>query len=278
MVSTMQKIKGEQKVHIKIIFANVIQCMIHCGYNEKKENIFAGLHPEKYVEYFKKENPDILCMAECLIDNDKGQSEFVENIARNCRLPFYKNLVGERAFFVENKFYGLSICSRFPFNDYKVLKLANPKIETIRPNGEYWIMHDKYVQKASLKINEKKIVNITNTHMFPFQHFNKHFWDNEFAEYRNSWAKMLVTDNKTNIMCGDFNTVGISIDKAFPELQVGNKLNSLVSYDGKKYQPKYPYNTQIEYILATKDCKLVSSKAEMLYSDHPFLIVEIDIL
>lgn len=251
--------------------------MIHCGYNEKKENIFAGFHPEKYIEYFRKENPDILCMAECLMDDTNGESEFVENIAQSCQLPYYRNLVGEKAFFVENKFYGLSICSRYPFNDYKILKLANPKIETIRPNGEYWIMHDKYVQKASLKINENKNVNITNTHMFPFQHFNKHFWDNEFAEYRNSWAKMLVTDSQTNIMCGDFNTVGISIDKAFPELQVGNKLNSLVSYDGKKYQPKYPYDTQIEYILASKDCKLISSKSEMLYSDHPFLIAEIDV-
>lgn len=45
-------------MRIKVIFANVIQCMIHCGYNEKKENIFAGFHPEKYVEYFKDENPD----------------------------------------------------------------------------------------------------------------------------------------------------------------------------------------------------------------------------
>ena len=138
-------------------------------------------------------------------------------------------------------------------------------------------MHDKYVQKASLKIGDENNINIINTHMFPFQHFNKHFWDDEFKEYRNQWAKMLVTDNQTCIMCGDFNTVGISIDKAFPELQIGKKLNSLVSYDGKKYQPKYPYDTQIEYMLASKNCKLISAKEEMLYSDHPFLIAEIEI-
>ena len=263
-------------MRIKVIFANVIQCMIHCGYNEKNENIFAGFHPEKYVEYFKDENPDILCMAECLMDNIKGDSEFVEHITQSCKLPYYKNLVGEKAFFVENKFYGLSICSRFPFNDYKVLQLANPKIETIRPNGEHWVMHDKYIQKAGLQIKSNKNINITNTHMFPFQHFNKHFWDEEFKEYRNQWAKMLIPDEQTNIICGDFNTVGISIDKAFPELQVGNRLNSLVSYDGKRYQPKYPYDTQIEYILASKDCKLISAKEEMLYSDHPFLITEIE--
>jgi exonuclease III len=264
-------------MRIKVIFANVIQCMIHCGYNEKKENIFAGFHPEKYVEYFKDENPDILCIAECLMDNIKGDSEFVEHITQSCKLLYYKNLVGEKAFFVENKFYGLSICSRFPFNDYKVLQLANPKIETIRPNGEHWVMHDKYIQKAGLQIKSNQNINITNTHMFPFQHFNKHFWDEEFKEYRNQWAKMLIPDEQTNIICGDFNTVGISIDKAFPELQVGNKLNSLVSYDGKRYQPKYPYDTQIEYILASKDCKLISAKEEMLYSDHPFLIAEIEV-
>ena len=76
------------------------------GHNEKKENIFAGFHPEKYVAYFAKEQPDILCMAECLLDNENGQSFFVADISERCGLPYYKNLVGEKAFFVDGKYYG----------------------------------------------------------------------------------------------------------------------------------------------------------------------------
>ncbi len=50
-----------------------------------------------------------------------------------------------------------------------------------------------------------------------------------------------------------------------------------MSFNGKKYQPRYLYNTQIEYILATKDFKLLSAKDEMSYSDHPFLIVDVEV-
>ena len=262
---------------MKIIFANVIQGMHHIGYNEKKENLFVGFCPKKYVAYFAKEQPDILCMAECLFDTPDGKSAFVEDIAKQCGLPYYKNLVGEKAFFVEGKYYGLSICSKFPIEDYEVLKLANPKIETIRPNGDYWVMHDKYIQKAVVRVGTDKKIQLINTHMFPFQHFNKHFWDEEFREYRAQWAEMLIPDDKKALVTGDFNTVGISIEKAFPELKIGEKLQSLVSYDGKKYQPVYPYDTQIEYILATIDFKLLSAKEEMLYSDHPFLIAEVEV-
>lgn len=254
-----------------------MQCMIHLGYNEKKENILAGFHPEKYIDYFKKEQPDILCLAECIMDKPDGTGTFINDLTKTCALPHYKNLVGEKAFLIANKYYGLSICSKFPFSSYDILKLANPKIETTRPNGNHWIMHDKYIQKAGLNISKDKTLQITNTHMFPFQHFNKHFWDKEFASYRNDWAKMLLPNDKLSLITGDFNTVGISIKEAFPELKIDDKLQSLVSYNGKKYQPLYPYDTQIEYLLATKDITLLSAKEEMLYSDHPFLVAEIEI-
>ena len=262
---------------LKIIFANIMQCVLHCGFNEKKENISGSFHPEKYIEYFTKEEPDILCLAECIMDNDKGISSFIDKLSKKCDLPYYKNLSAEKAWLVKDKFYGLSICSKFLFLSYKVLKLANPKIETIRPNGDHWVMHDKYIQKASLEIPDGKQVNIINTHMFPFQHFDKHFWDEEFAEYRKQWAKMLKPTDKISFITGDFNTVNISIDKAFPELGIDDTLQSLISFDGRKHQPKYPYDTQIEYILATKDFKLLSAKEDMCYSDHPFLIVEVEI-
>lgn len=265
-------------MRIKIMFANVIQGMIHCGYNDKKENVFTGFHPNWYVEYFHKENPDILCMAECIMDDVQAGSQFVDKIALRCQLKYCKNLVGEKAFFIDDKFYGLSVCSRFPVVKYEVAKLPNPKVETIRPNGEHWIMHDKYIQKAIVQLPDGKEINLINTHMFPFQHFNKHFWDDEFAEYRKKWASLLVCNNhKPTIITGDFNTVGITIDKAFPELDIGGSMQSLVSYDGIKYNPVYPYDTQIEYILASKEFKLLSAKEDMVYSDHPFLTAEVEI-
>lgn len=265
-------------MRLKVIFANVIQGMIHVGYNDKKENLFTGFHPNKYVEYFEKQQPDILCLAEALMDNQQGDSSFIEKIVNVCGMPYYRNLVGEKAFFVDNKYYGLSICSKFPFTSYQVQKLANPKIETIRPNGDHWVMHDKFIQKVVLDLGKDKTFSLVNTHMFPFQHFNKHFWDDEFASYRAQWAELLKSDNDSlSLITGDFNTVGITIDKAFPELEIGGALQSVVNYEGKMFQPTYLYDTQIEYILVSSVAKVVSAKAEMVYSDHPFLIAEIEL-
>lgn len=267
----------EADMKLKVVFANVIQGMIHVGYNDKNENLFTGFHPNKYVEYFEQQKPDILCLAEALMDNQQGNSLFIEKVTNVCSLPYYRNLVGEKAFFVDDKFYGLSICSKFPIASYNVLKFANPKIETIRPNGDYWVMHDKFIQKAVLELDNRKRISLVNTHMFPFQHFNKHFWDEDFASYRTKWAEMLSADcHEASLITGDFNTVGIVIENAFPELKVGEKLQSVVNYDGKMFQPRYSYDTQIEYILASSSAKVISAKAEMVYSDHPFLIAEID--
>ena len=265
-------------MRLKVVFANVIQGMIHVGYNDKNENLFTGFHPHKYVEYFEKQQPDILCLAEVLMDTPDGDSSFVKQIAEACDFSYYHNLVGEKAFFVDDKFYGLSICSKFPFMTYQVQKLANPHIETIRPNGDHWVMHDKFIQKAILNLGKTKMLNLVNTHMFPFQHFNRHFWDEEFASYRTQWAKLLNSDNGgLSLIAGDFNTVGIAINKAFPELEIGKLLHSVVNYDGKMFQPRYPYDTQIEYILASSSVQVISAKAEMIYSDHPFLIAEIEL-
>lgn len=249
--------------------------MIHCGYNEKQENIFAGFHPEKYIDYFKKQSPDILCLAECLFDDKEGNSAFVEALCRECDLPYYRSLATEKAFLGESQFYGLAICTKFPFVSYQIEKLANPHLETIRPSGDHWILHDKYIQKAVLDV-ENVNLNLVNTHMFPFQHFGKHFWDDEFVSYRQQWANVLKPNHKEKtIITGDFNTVGIGIKEAFPELEIGHKMFSLVNYDGKKYQPLYPYETQIEYLLASRDIQLVWAKEEMIYSDHPFLIADV---
>lgn len=264
-------------MHARIIFANILQGMIHCGYNEQKENILAGFHPEKYVQYFAAHQPDILCLAECVIDDAYGNSALTAKLSSECGLPFVYNLVGEKAFLLNDKFYGLAICSKFPISEYSTQKLANPQLEIIRPNGDYWRMHDKFIQKATVNVAQNKSLRLINTHLFPFQHFERNFWDAEFADLRKQWAAMLLPDSHTSLICGDFNTVGISIKKAFPELKIGENLHSLVNYDGKKYQPKYPYDTQIEYILATPDIKLIAAEAKMVYSDHPFLIADVEI-
>ena len=65
-------------------------------FQREKKNISGGFHPEKYIEYFTKEEPNILCLAECIMDNDKGISSFIDKLSKKCDLPHYKNLSASR--------------------------------------------------------------------------------------------------------------------------------------------------------------------------------------
>lgn len=73
---------------VKIIFANIMQCVLHYGFNGKKENISGGFHPEKYIEYFTKEEPDIYVWQNVLWIMIREQASLLRNYQKNaiCRI------------------------------------------------------------------------------------------------------------------------------------------------------------------------------------------------
>lgn len=264
---------NREGVGMKVIFANMFQGMIYLR-QEKGKQITDGCHPEKYIEYFVRQQPDILCLAETLADDAQGNSLFVTELSKACKLPYFYCLAGEKAWLAGGgKYYGLAVLSRFPIVNYSVEKLANPGLELTRPNGEHWVMHDKYIQKTVIEANHQKL-SLFNTHLFPFQHFRRRFWDDEFKPYRDKWLRQLMPCDGPAIICGDFNTVGISLEKAFPEL-FERGLTNAVPFNGKDYQPRYAYDTQIEYLLVSPEVRVKAGLSDMLYSDHPFLIADI---
>lgn len=249
---------------IKLIFANVLQGFIFAGERASEEK-FSAYDPQRYIDYFKSLNPDILCLQEVLVDNKQGKSEFVENFSQQLNLPYFSNCVNDKAWLKKKGFYGMTVLTKFPIKQEEFFKLPNAKLEVDRQDGSHWIMHDKVAQKVVLEVNDQE-VNIFNLQFFPFHHFGRELSEVDFSPIRNALVDILrLNEQEPILVVGDFNNKDINLDKAFPEIFTEGKMKEAViantTYAG--------YNDQVDHILYTpKFFKLESGYVEKNYSDH----------
>jgi len=256
---------------IKVLFANIFQGMIFSEKNSKRESLFTSWSPSKYLEYFKSYNPDICCFAEMTMDDEQGNSWVVDKMSKELELPYYKNLATEKSWIIEGKYYGLSILSKYPIESYEEIKLQNPKLEVIRPNGEHWLMDDKSIQKAILNINGKSI-NLFNLHGFPVHHFNRRINEVEFKPIRQEISNILLDSNYPTIITGDFSNDGIKIEDVFYELFENDKLRRTVFSNSENIDI---HSNQVDHILVSKHFEIKNPIANKIYSDHLCLVVSL---
>lgn len=263
-------------MRLKVLFANIFQGMIFAGYKpDTKEHVFTGWRPAKYIEHFKPYDCDICCFAEMVLDDEQGNSAVVKKMSSEYGLPYYQSLIGAKSWVVEGKYYGQSLLSRYRFGSYEVIKLPNPDIQIVKPNGVLWVMHDKFVQKAVIEVSGRRI-NVFNVHGFPFHHFNRSVDEAEFAPIRQKMVEILLPDDKPTIITGDFNNCNIEIAKAFPELfENGRMLDAVIDEHGDGLG-EMEGRGQLDHILISKHFKIIQAKVDVNYSDHPAMFLEVE--
>ncbi len=262
---------------MKVVFANVLQGFVYADVLHKPESmIFKRFSIEEYVEYFVSLDPDLLFISELLIENNNGNSEFADELVKKCNFRDYRVLVTEKSWLYVGRMYGMGIFSKYNLNNYEIFKLPNPKFEVDRPNGEHWILHDKYAQSAKVNVSGLDI-NIFHLHYFPLHHFNRKLSDPEMIESRNALIKYFKNKGKRypTLVVGDFNNKDESLDVLFPELfENGWLAESIVTettlVDGHE---------QLDHILYTPIYfDVQEAKAERYLSDHYSLYVDFNIV
>jgi endonuclease/exonuclease/phosphatase family metal-dependent hydrolase len=260
---------------MKVVFANVTHGFVYADDLEKPEGmVFRKFSIPDYVEYFRKLNPDILCLSEALIDDEDGNSEFVDVIAKATKLNHTKVLRSEESWIYVGKHYGMAILSRYPITSYGDFKLPNPKFEVTRPNGDHWILHDKYAQFAELDINGEKL-NLFNLHYFPVHHFDKKIQSEKMKPYRKALSEFFTSKgfDRSTIITGDFNDKGSTLQEVFPELFESGDLKEAIEVETTIQDG----NDQLDHILYTHDTlQLNEAKAEKFLSDHYSLVVQFE--
>lgn len=259
---------------LKIVFANISQGLIYEG-SPGDNSVFSKCWPSKYVDFFEDLSLDILCLAEAPFETSNGDGKFVQQCSKDLSLPYYRTDTREQSWIVEGLYYGTAIFSKFEIEKYEVVELLNPGIETIRPNGDVWKLHDKSVQKATLNINGQR-VDLFNLHYFPFTYFGRKFDDPEFASAHKFLEDIVTSGSNPAIVTGDFNNDGVEIEDIFQRLFSNNGYHRAVissSSDLAGYLEK----NQIDHILVSENFKVSEHQVIRNYSDHPALVVDVEI-
>lgn len=268
-------VKSISHIQMRVIYANVTHGFVYADEIQKPESmLFKKFSVQAYADYFKQNNPDILCLSEALIDDKDGNSTFVDAIASITGLKYSKSLCTEESWIYEGKYFGMSILSRYPISKYEQFNLPNPKFEVIRPNGDHWILHDKHAQFAELERQGSKL-NLFNLHYFPVHHFNKEIQSEEMKPYRNALGEVFISKglDTSTIIVGDFNDKGSTLPTAFPELFDSGELKEAIEVDTTLVHG----NDQLDHLLYTKNSlELKNAKAEKFLSDHYSLIVDFE--
>lgn len=235
---------------MNIMYSNVSGGLVFAG-QKYGEMLFSKVSVDDYISYFKDKNLDVLSLSEVHLE-DKTQSAMVEHIARELDMEHHASLALSDSHLDTSKKLGMAVISRFPITRQEEFTIPSPKIEVDRPNGDHWVMFDKGGQRVYLDVGGKE-VSVVNFSYFPFHHFNRRVDEPDFASLRTQLLRVL-TDNPSGaptIITGDFNSRGISVGQAFPELFAHDALRqavdvstTVIGYDNEQldhilYQPQH---------------------------------------
>lgn len=250
---------------MNIMYSNISGGLVFAG-QKYGEMLFRKVSVDDYITYFKSKNLDVLSLSEVHLE-DKTTSSMVAHIAEELGMEHHTSLALSPSFLDTSKQIGMAVISRFPITQQEEFTIPSPKIEVDRPNGEHWVMLDKGGQRVYLDVDGKE-VSVVNFSYFPFHHFNRRVDEPDFAPLRSQLLTVL-TDNPSGaptIITGDFNSRGIPVPQAFPELFAHDALRqavdvptTVIGYD----------NEQLDHILyQPQHFTATGGYAELTGSDH----------
>jgi endonuclease/exonuclease/phosphatase (EEP) superfamily protein YafD len=212
---------------MNIVYSNICGGLVFAG-KTYGEMLFSRVDLDGYINYFKTKSIDILSLSEVHLE-DVTHSQMVEHIAQALGLPHYSALALDRSHLDTSKQMGMAVISRYPIVRQEKFIIPSPKIEVDRPNGEHWVMMDKGGQRVVLDVDGRRIA-VVNFSYFPFHHFKRRVDEPEFTDLRRQLLDVLRGNEKDvpTIITGDFNSKGLKVRQAFPELFANNALAQAV--------------------------------------------------
>lgn len=263
-------VEAAQFGKLKVVYENA-SGGFDCRGIKPKETPTKYSLPE-YIEQYKRHNPDILCLVETHAKDKKGNSQMVSEIAEALHLPHVKNYAHSPSHLDSSKFLGTAVLSSYPLIRSTITPLPNPNLTVMRPNGQQWQSHDKYIQETMLNVRGKPI-RIKVFQGLPFHEFDTFLEHPNHEVYRREVSTVLsVQDDIPTIVVGDFNNHHLDVQHAFPGFIRDDNLQEAVKVPTTH---RFHIDDQSDHIFYTpKSLVVASSFAELNLSDHYTLIAE----
>ena len=231
------------------------------GEDEINPNNIVNLDSYEYIKDMIIENDiDIICFQENITSSENIVA-ISEYIKQNTELKYNCDFELSHSHINIDCMMGVSICSKFPINNYEKVMFENPMLEFKKDENRTYTSHDKGFIIAY--IND---IVITSGHCLPFHIFEKNPTDyvEIFKPMEDKFIDIL-NNNPNVIIAGDMNYS--NVEELFPN--VLNLTNKTIFGDTYK-------DMQIDHILISKNIKVLSSEMIETRFDHNLCIVEID--
>jgi endonuclease/exonuclease/phosphatase (EEP) superfamily protein YafD len=261
---------------LRIAFSNISQGLWYQG-KKNGTHVYSKYWPSAFKQQYLELQPDVICFAEAPLDDEQGNSAFIEDVAKSMGAASYFTDVHEKSWLIEGKWYGTAIISKYPLIDYGVLKMQAPHIEVDRPDGSHWVLHDKSIQAATIKTPNAN-VRLFNLHYFPFHYFNHTLNEPEFESTRRQLVDFVKADQTLpTIIAGDFNNDDDDLDVAFSELFQDDLLHDAIQFGPEQLDESYNGRHQLDHVLySPKDLRLVRAEIIRDKADHRGILTEFE--
>lgn len=220
-----------------------------------------------FVHQLKPLMCDVVCFQEAHSAEDSKQPNQVQEITKKLGLPFVAFQPYATSHLKDGQVLTLGIASKFKIVSWEFLKLSNPKMEIKRPNGDYWVSHDKGFISSVLDYKGTK-VRVLCGHNFPFQHFNRDFTEDEFKHIRGEIETIVLSSRLPTLLAADMNYE--DLQKVVPAIFSQNFADAFI-------QPTIPDGTQQDHILLSSHWNTIRAQVISGLADHYLCYAEMSL-
>lgn len=215
----------------------------------------------------KQENLDFIGLQESLTSIQNPRERQADDLAVNLKMKVLGNQPYGKSHFKNSHSLSLSNLSTLEHIKTYFHLWPNPGVTVIRPNGDTWVCYDVGALVSEVKY-ENHIINLVNTHLTPFQYFNRDYKEPVFMAQRKDISEFLISlQPNPTIVTGDFNYANLEL--VFPMI--------FNNYQEAFKTETAPGKGQQDHILYSNHWKLESYEIQKHQADHYLCKVELSL-
>jgi endonuclease/exonuclease/phosphatase family metal-dependent hydrolase len=218
-----------------------------------------------FLKHIKATKADIILLQEAHSEEEESQGKI---FAKKLSYPYVKEQIYGKSHITSGQQLTLVTLSKYPISSSYFHLLPNPKLTTVRENGEEWETLDTGFLVTEIDFDNQK-VHIANCHLVPYHYFHRNFSEQSFQYIRDDITHLLTKlAEKPSIVGGDFNYADLT--EVLPSI-------------GSVYEEAFvkretaPGKGQQDHVLFTRQWQLNDVQLKRLKADHFQCIVEVSL-
>jgi endonuclease/exonuclease/phosphatase family metal-dependent hydrolase len=232
----------------------------------------SGTYADENLSYFENQlnsvDCDLVCLQEAHAFASGQDDNQVKSLANNLGYENHWCIPISESHLQKDAQLAIGAMGKTKFNDVQYLKLRNPELTSIGPDGKPWRTFDKGFATATFSSGNAEICLVTG-HSFPFHHFQRNPTEASFSDI-NKMIDDLIVAAGNELPCVAL--IDLNFDK--PELLLPRAFAAgfRPAFSGVATIPK---NRQWDHILFSPDFDVTAFQVIRGVADHYLITADL---